>query len=264
MIRYTRHGGHRSDNECTMELMRYEDETCRCPVGYYGDGEQCCQHVIQDCTEGEMHDTLNGRQNVITFIKPLSYSGDPFEVVCSFTWGGATIIHKRRDIYDATDFNKKWIEYRDGFGTVHGNFWLGLEKMYQILQNSAVGFILHFHLLNESLSRCMWFVGKFDLEGESSNYTATFQRTYLSRDDWCDGMFPSLTQYSRPFSTFDHISYPDNFNCTGREESGWWFADDVDCSFSNLNSKRIDDEIVINTNNGTIKLSKVHMQLIRI
>ena len=33
-------------------------------------------------------------------------------------------------------FNKKWAEYRDGFGSATGedNYWLGLDKVYCLMQ----------------------------------------------------------------------------------------------------------------------------------
>ncbi|ESO85001.1 hypothetical protein LOTGIDRAFT_168263 [Lottia gigantea] len=222
-------------------------------------------NALQDCTEGYvMLDILKDRGFFITSIKPLPDPEEPFEVLCYLEWGGFTIIQQREHLSQSTDFNKNWIEYRNGFGTLHGNFWLGLEKMYKILQNNNTnGFNLHIHFFDTVYSQCTWQVDKFNLEGESSNYTAIFKNAYFLYSDWCDGMFTSLTPDSRPFSTFDHISYPDNFNCTGREESGWWFADDVNCSFSNINSKRIDDDIVIETANGTVRARKVIMQVKR-
>ena len=36
----------------------------------------------------------------------------------------------------SVSFNQNWAEYRDGFGTAQGNdnYWLGLEKVYRLLQ----------------------------------------------------------------------------------------------------------------------------------
>jgi len=37
-------------------------------------------------------------------------------------------------------FNQNWVEYRDGFGSAAGNdnYWLGLDKVYRLMQMGNV------------------------------------------------------------------------------------------------------------------------------
>lgn len=37
----------------------------------------------------------------------------------------------------STDFYKSWAEYREGFGDIRHEFWLGNEKLYHILQQGT-------------------------------------------------------------------------------------------------------------------------------
>ena len=37
---------------------------------------------------------------------------------------------------DLTSFNLAWSVFKSGFGTLNGNFWLGLEKVYQLTKSS--------------------------------------------------------------------------------------------------------------------------------
>ena len=50
------------------------------------------------------------------------------------------ILMQRKVTGGSVTFNKNWAEYRDGFGSAAGNdnYWLGLEKVYRLVQ---LGFI---------------------------------------------------------------------------------------------------------------------------
>lgn len=50
--------------------------------------------------------------------------------------GGWTIIQRRK--VGLTSFNRDWKQYRDGFGNIRGDFWLGNENIYRLSRRPTV------------------------------------------------------------------------------------------------------------------------------
>uniref|UniRef100_A0A182U5V6 Fibrinogen C-terminal domain-containing protein n=1 Tax=Anopheles melas TaxID=34690 RepID=A0A182U5V6_9DIPT len=66
------------------------------------------------------------------YLIQLAENEEPFLGYCEQTaFGGGWLVVQHR--YDGSvDFYRNWTEYRNGFGSVDGEFWLGLEKLHQI------------------------------------------------------------------------------------------------------------------------------------
>ena len=50
------------------------------------------------------------------------------------------ILMQRRVVGGSVSFNQNWAAYRDGFGSATGNdnYWLGLDKVYRLVQMGSV------------------------------------------------------------------------------------------------------------------------------
>ncbi|KAJ8033652.1 Ficolin-1 [Holothuria leucospilota] len=79
-----------------------------------------CQEVYTQCSVN----TSSG----VYLIKPDGYP-DAFEVYCDFTMnsGGWTIFYRHKE--DTIDFERNWREYKNGFGFLSNEFWLGFERL---------------------------------------------------------------------------------------------------------------------------------------
>ena len=59
-----------------------------------------------------------------------------FEVFCDQieAGGGWTVFQKRLD--GSVDFYRGWVDYKQGFGNLTGEFWLGLDKINRLTSQS--------------------------------------------------------------------------------------------------------------------------------
>ncbi|XP_048143903.1 angiopoietin-related protein 4 [Corvus hawaiiensis] len=150
----------------------------------------------------------------------------PFKVYCDMTAeGGWTVIQRRMD--GSVDFDQLWDAYKNGFGDLRGDFWLGLEKIHHLVQEGKYNLLIELEDW-EGNSQVVQFV--FSLGGESTAYTLNLLGPLSGELENAIGEFRQL-----PFSTRDrdHDLKADT-NCAKHLSGGWWFST---CGHANLNGK---------------------------
>ncbi|NWJ04686.1 ANGL4 protein, partial [Crypturellus undulatus] len=168
---------------------------------------------------------LEGQQSSGIFqVQPAG--SQPFKVYCDMTAeGGWTVIQRRKD--GSVDFDQLWDAYKNGFGDLHGDFWLGLEKIHHLVQEGRYNLLIELEDW-EGNSQAVQFV--FSLGGESTAYTLNLLGPLSGELENAIGDFRQL-----PFSTRDrdHDLKADT-NCAKHLSGGWWFST---CGHANLNGK---------------------------
>lgn len=155
-------------------------------------------------------------------IRPVG--GFNINVWCDQKNGGWTVIQRRID--GSEDFNRNWHDYVQGFGNVNGEYWLGLENIRLLTEESS------------SLQICMRTFGDIEPESATAMYghfglkLGPENQYRLVIDDFSGTCGDSLVYHNgSQFSTFDQDGDMAT-NCAKTAKAGWWFNH---CYNSNLN-----------------------------
>lgn len=80
--------------------------------------------------------------------------------------GGWILVQSRLD--GSTEFFRPWNEYKEGFGNIAGEFWLGLEKIYELTSTRVHEIMIVMENFNEEKKFAKY--SAFAISGESSFY----------------------------------------------------------------------------------------------
>ncbi|XP_060634790.1 fibrinogen gamma chain [Anolis sagrei] len=212
--------------------------------------QQPCRDTvqIQDLSGRDCQDIANkgGRQSGLYFIKPLK-AKEEFLVYCEIdTLGnGWTVLQRRLD--GSEDFNKNWVQYKEGFGHLSPNdqteFWLGNEKIHLVTTQTNIPYVLRIELEDWSGQKSYADYAHFKLGSELDKYRLTYAffvggdagdafDGFDFGDDPSDKFFTSHN--GMQFSTRDNDNDRYDDNCAEQDGSGWWMNK---CHAAHLNGK---------------------------
>ena len=142
-----------------------------------------------------------------------------FPVWCDMktSGGGWTVLQRRRD--GSVIFNRSWADYKRGFGTLNGEFWLGLDKIHRL----ATSQVLRFDLVDFDNEKKYAEYDSFTVGPHTSSYLMYVGKYSGDAGD----SFSGHSGYV--FATKDKDSPA---NCSAKNKGGWWYAG---CHYSNLN-----------------------------
>ncbi|XP_005099183.1 angiopoietin-1 [Aplysia californica] len=145
-------------------------------------------------------------------------------VVCDMVMDeGGWIVIQRRASADV-DFFRGWEEYKNGFGDLSGNFWLGLEKIHQLTSQGRYEIRIDFRFQGKNYFASY---DNFSLSGKTENYK--IQISGFSGNVSEDSM---AYHNGMAFTTKDRDNDLSSRNCANRYHGAWWYND---CHHVNLN-----------------------------
>lgn len=158
------------------------------------------------------------------------YTIDPdgegtMEVFCDQTTegGGWTVFQKRLD--GSVNFFREWNEYKEGFGSAGGEYWLGLENIHRLTHQGRM--VLRVDLIGKQLQSAHALYKDFVVSDEKLNYTlglGSYTGTAGDSLSWHNGM---------QFTTRDRDNDKSaEGNCARFYMGAWWYNA---CLLSNLN-----------------------------
>ena len=81
--------------------------------------------------------------------------------------GGWTVFQKRLD--GSVNFFREWNEYKEGFGSAGGEYWLGLENIHRLTHQGRM--VLRVDLIGKQLQSAYALYKDFVVSDEKLNYT---------------------------------------------------------------------------------------------
>uniref|UniRef100_A0A6P4F865 Angiopoietin-related protein 2-like n=1 Tax=Drosophila rhopaloa TaxID=1041015 RepID=A0A6P4F865_DRORH len=134
-----------------------------------------------------------------------------FEVPCNES--GWMTIQKRFD--GSENFDRPWEDYKNGFGNVKAEFFLGLERIYQMTKHVPHELYIKLGVFNGG-SRYIYY-DDFKIGSESDGYSLKS----LGQHYGPAGDFLSHNLNDR-FCTFDRDNNKSKANCDVDPAGGWW------------------------------------------
>ena len=112
---------------------------------------------------------MNFNQNGVYSIDPDGLGS--FSVSCDMTTdgGGWTVFQRRQD--GSVYFYRNWTDYKNGFGNMSGEFWLGLDKINRLTKNNDTEFRVDLEDFEGGKRYAKY--SKFVIEDENENYKLT-------------------------------------------------------------------------------------------
>ena len=148
----------------------------------------------------------------MTIIQP--DDGEPFPVYCEMNrfGGGWTRILYRYS--RKMTFNRDWYSYKNGFGYINSDGWLGLEKIHRLTKNNSELLVT---LCDKNGKYYFPEYKTFRVGSEATKY-----QLHIGNFTGEDGDSLSFSHNAK-FSTYDQDHDSSSGNCANSYRGGWWY-----------------------------------------
>ena len=125
----------------------------------------------------------------------------------------------QRRISDSVNFDRGWDDYVNGFGDVDGNYWMGLEKNYQLTTTHDVN--LYFKIETFEGEPFTLTLDTFSVGSAVNNYPIHFSG-YSQSSNRLRRDFISTATVGTKFTTKDRDNDLSGGNCASDFHRGGW------------------------------------------
>lgn len=154
------------------------------------------------------------------YLLQLTTSSTPFPVLCvlhhQLSGDNWLVIQQRLD--GSENFYRSWVEYREGFGDLNREFWLGLEHIHQITTSARHELLVEIgNFGQDSFGWARY--SRFVVGDESQRFILQELGSYSGTIG--DSLTPNL---GKRFSTYDNDNERSGWeNCAARYKGAWWY-----------------------------------------
>uniref|UniRef100_A0A182W261 Fibrinogen C-terminal domain-containing protein n=1 Tax=Anopheles minimus TaxID=112268 RepID=A0A182W261_9DIPT len=141
-------------------------------------------------------------------------------------FGDNWIVFQRR-FNGSVNFFRNWTEYKQGFGDLHGEHWLGLDNLHAILKPRQHELLIVLEDFDGVIAYAHY--DDFKIGDESEKYVLKSVGSYSGTAG--DSLF---YQKFQKFSTYDQDNDMAPFHCANGFVGAWWF---FECYYSHLNGR---------------------------
>ncbi|XP_023205492.1 angiopoietin-related protein 5-like isoform X1 [Xiphophorus maculatus] len=163
-----------------------------------------------------------------------------FKVYCEMNSGGGWTVFQRRS-GGSVSFDRKWAAYKNGFGNLTQDHWLGLRKVFALTKNQSKKWILRVDLWDHEGGTAFAEYKNFRLGNEKTAFKLHVGKYSGDAGDAIRGAYQGIDQNGYGFSTVDRDNdgcSPCLFGdivetkCSLSEGGGWWYSR---CGSASLN-----------------------------
>ena len=169
--------------------------------------------------------------------------------------GGWLVVQRRQD--GSVDFNRGWVDYEEGFGSLTGEFWYGLRPLHCLTNQGQWQLRIDFTFTNGTKSYLSY--TNFSVGPSNSQYQLSISGfTGITTDPFTEHPLNGMK-----FTTKDRDNDKCVGNCAisgtgGRYAGGWWY---MCCSYIHLNHHQYKNQYSIFLNKRWHSLPFIEMKI---